>query len=152
MVLSSWTSWHLIPCSTHPSFALQTLGIPNRILWDTNSGYTKPRTRSCVPETLNVLKYAPTLNQLNVTSIHKGTSWYLIRLQYALLKTTKFLKYSSLLQLQQQWCTIQNLLRNILPSTAFYHFRSLSISQSNLLTSHHPYQQLVFPFPASLSP
>lgn len=36
-------SWTLILCSTNFCFALQTTGISNHMVWDTSSGYTKPR-------------------------------------------------------------------------------------------------------------
>ena len=39
-------SWPLTLCSTHSPFTLQTSGIPNQVVWATNSGCTKPRARS----------------------------------------------------------------------------------------------------------
>ena len=41
-LVPSRISWHSTPCSTQSPFALQTSGIPNHVVWATNSSYTKP--------------------------------------------------------------------------------------------------------------
>ena len=66
-------SWPLALCSTHSPFALQTSGIPNQMVWATNSGCTKPRARILATGALHVSNHVPTLDQLTVTSFHKRT-------------------------------------------------------------------------------
>ena len=56
MSLLLCTSWSLTPCPTHFSSALQKLGIPNHVVFASNSGCIKPRV--LIP-TLRQL-YAPT--------------------------------------------------------------------------------------------
>ena len=72
-LLPSRISWPLALCSTHSPFALQTSGIPNKVVWATNSGCTKPRARILAPGALHVPNHVPTLEQLTVTSLHKRT-------------------------------------------------------------------------------
>ena len=57
-------SWPLTLCSTHSPFALQTSGIPNQVVWATNSGCTKPRARILATGALHVPNHVPTLDQL----------------------------------------------------------------------------------------
>ena len=45
--LPSHTSWTSIPCSTHFSSLLHKSGIPNRVVFATNNGRTKPC--ACIP-------------------------------------------------------------------------------------------------------
>ena len=85
MLLPSHTSWPSIPCSTHPSLVLQTSGIPNHMVYATNSGYTKPHARILVLGALHVPNHVRTLNQSTVISLHKRTPWYLIWLNHATL-------------------------------------------------------------------
>lgn len=54
------TSWYSILCSTQSPLMLQALGIPNNMVWTTNSGYTKKRSHILVPVTLNVPNHIPT--------------------------------------------------------------------------------------------
>ena len=58
-------------CSTHSPFALQTSGIPNQVVWATNSGCTKPRARILPARALHALNHVPTFDQLIITSFHK---------------------------------------------------------------------------------
>ena len=53
-LVPSRISWHSTPCSTQSPFALQTSGIPNHVVWATNSSYTKPRTHT-QPITCNTI-------------------------------------------------------------------------------------------------
>ena len=83
--LLSRTSWPSIPCSTHSPFALQTLGIPNHVVYLTNSGYTKPRARILAPGPLHVPNHVHTLDQSTLTSFHKRTTWHLTWLNHTIL-------------------------------------------------------------------
>ena len=78
------TSWPLILCSTHSSLMLQT-GIPNHVVWATNSGCTNPCACIFAARALDVPNHMPTLDQSIVTSFHKRTPWYLIWLNHATL-------------------------------------------------------------------
>ena len=48
-ILPPRISWPLTLYSTRSPFALQTLGKPNRVVWTTNSGCTKPRAHILAP-------------------------------------------------------------------------------------------------------
>ena len=61
-------SWPLTLCFTYSPFALQTLGIPNHVVWATNSGCTKPRARILATGAVHIRNHVPTLDQLTVTS------------------------------------------------------------------------------------
>ena len=58
--LPSPTSWSSTPCSTHFSSALQKLGIPNHMVFATNSGRIKPRVSILAPRELNVPNHMAT--------------------------------------------------------------------------------------------
>ena len=50
-----------------------TSGIPNQVVWATNSECTKPRARILATGALHLPNHVPTLDQLTVTSFHKRT-------------------------------------------------------------------------------
>ena len=56
---------------THTPFTLQTSGIPNHVVWATNSQFTKPRACIFEPRAVNVPNQVLTLNQSMATSFHK---------------------------------------------------------------------------------
>ena len=68
MSLPSHTSWSSTPCLAHSSSALQKSGIPNHVVFATNSGRTKPHVHILAPRQLYVPNHMATLNQS--TAIH----------------------------------------------------------------------------------
>ena len=58
--LPSRTSWSSTPCSTHFSSALQKMGIPNHMVFATNSRLNKPRVCILAPRELNVPNHMAT--------------------------------------------------------------------------------------------
>ena len=72
--LPSRTSWSLTPCPTYFPSALQKSGIPNHIVFPTNSGRTKPLVRVLAPKELNGPNHMATLSQSTAISFHKRTT------------------------------------------------------------------------------
>ena len=81
--LLSRTSWSSTPCCTHSFTALQKLGVPNHVVFATNSGRTKPPVHILTPRQLYVLNHMATLNQSTSILFHEWTPWYLIWLKHA---------------------------------------------------------------------
>ena len=67
------TSWSLTPCPTHSSSALQKLGIPNHVVFATNSGRTKPRVRIPALRQVHEPNHMATLMQFHSTKGHHDT-------------------------------------------------------------------------------
>ena len=83
---SSRTSWSSTLCLTHSCFPLQKLGIPNHVVFATNSGRTKPCVHILASRQLYVPNYMATLNQSTAISFHKRTLWYIISLKHTTFK------------------------------------------------------------------
>ena len=81
--LLSCTSCSSTPCPTHSSSTLQKLGIPNHVVFTTNSGRTKQRAHILMPRQLYLRNHMATLNQSTAISLHKRTQGYLIWLKHA---------------------------------------------------------------------
>ena len=80
------TSWSLTPCSTHSPSTLQKSGIPNHVVFATNSERTKPRVGIPALRQLHAPNHMATLNQSTAISFHKRTPRYLIWLKHSTFK------------------------------------------------------------------
>ena len=76
----------LTPCPTHSSSAFQKSGIPNHVVFATNSGRTKPRVRIPMLIQLHAPNSMATLNQSTAISFYKRTPRYLIWLKHSTFK------------------------------------------------------------------
>ena len=93
--LPLYTSWSLTLCPIHSSSALQKSGVPNHVVFATNSGRTKPRVRIPPLRQLYAPKHMATLNQSTAISFHKRTPWYLIWLKHSTFKLPSSHNFSS---------------------------------------------------------
>ena len=95
-LMPSPISLHSTPCSTHSPFALQTSGLPNHVVWATNSECTKPCARILAPGAQDVPNYMvqDAVNQQPATPFHKSTQWYFMARSCYLLNSLVLVLFS----------------------------------------------------------